>query len=191
MSLPKDLSWKNPPQSQSWVGGLPNDTLKTDHILKEFFIYYWSKNVSCVLLRPCCFSCNSGFNSILSLDAPEMPRNSWWEQHEVPAALPSSRSTVLGTTTTHVGCVSNGKVKLIRLAETMRKKLKEEFQCEVLVKETADPSPSYLSLLQTPHFTLTLLHCPSMVPLWKAYLISKYTLDSSFLPQQHIAPKYS
>lgn len=84
-----------------------------------------------------------------------MPRNSWWEQHEVPTALPSSSSTVPATTATHAGCLSNGKTKLLRTAGTLRKKLKEKFQRKVLVKEMADPDPSYLSLLQTPYFTVT------------------------------------
>lgn len=38
MSHPKNLSWKNLPHSESWAGGLPNDTLKTEHILKDFLI---------------------------------------------------------------------------------------------------------------------------------------------------------
>lgn len=38
-------------------------------------------------------------------------------------------------------------------------------------KEMADPGPSHLSLPQNPRFTVTLLHCPSTVPLWKAYFI--------------------
>lgn len=103
---------------------------------------------------PCCFSCNSGSNPILSPDTLERLRNSWWEQQEVPAALPSSSSTVPGTTATHAGCLS--KIKLLRMAGTLRKKLKKKFQCKVLVKEMADPVPSYLSLLQTQYFTVTL-----------------------------------
>lgn len=66
----------------------------------------------------------------------------------MPAALPSSSSTVPGTTATRAWCLSNGKIKLLRMTGTLKKKLKEKFQCKVLVKEMVYPGPSYLSLLQ-------------------------------------------
>lgn len=147
-------------------------------------------------MYPVCYSCHAAS----AVTVGSIPSSAWlhWRCWGIPGGssmrcqqlCPAPIAQCL-VQLQHMLGVSNCKVEFIRLAGTLRKKLKEEFQCEVLVKETADPALSYLSLLQTPHFTLTLLHCPSMVPLWKAYLILKYILDSSVLPQQHTALKYS
>lgn len=187
MSIPRNLSWKNPPHSQSWAEWFPNNTLKTEHILKDFL-----NLIIGAKMYPVWYSCHAV--SAVTVGSTPCSAQTYWRCWGTPGGSSASSSAQLQQHSAwyncNTCCLSNAKIKLLRMAGMLRKKLKEKLQCKVLVMEMAYPHPCYLTLLQTPHFTVPLLHCPSLVLFWKAYLILKYILDSSCLPQQHIALKY-